>query len=41
MVLIRSRKQKPGEPFALFYENMVSMMDKAAVKVDVKVIIEI
>jgi len=33
MELIRSRKQKLGEPFFSCYENVASMIDKAAISV--------
>jgi len=38
---IRSRKQKHGEPFGLFYDAVVSLLDKSSVKMDDIEVLEI
>lgn len=41
MELIRSRKQKFGEPFSAFYESVASLIDKSSIKIAEEELVEI
>ncbi|KAM8715264.1 hypothetical protein ACLKA7_002334 [Drosophila subpalustris] len=38
---VRSRKQKPGESFTAFYDDVLSLMDRVAIKIDEEELLEI
>lgn len=41
MALIRTRKQKQGESFSSFYEDVAALIDKASIRVEEEELVEI